>query len=399
MTGVVALIVAGGRGERFGSGVPKQYQLLSGVPMLRRAVEPFVRHPGVDRVRVVYRAADHDLYASAMAGLDLDPPVAGGDSRQESARLGLESLAPDPPGSVLIHDAARPCCPSDLIDRALEALKTAPAAVPAVPVQDTLKREAPDRPGVVAATVDRAGLYRAQTPQAFRFEAILAAHRQFAGEACTDDAAVAERAGLAVVLVPGDEANIKITTPADIRQAERGAAVAATETRTGIGFDVHRFGPGNHVMLGGIAIPHIAGLIGHSDADVALHAATDAILGAMAAGDIGSHFPPSDPRWRGAPSAHFLRHAAGLVARAGGEILHLDITIICERPKIGPYRPAMTVCIADILGLDPRRVSVKATTTERLGFTGRSEGIAAQAAATVRLPALPKAVRPDPTGP
>lgn len=388
MTDAVALIVAGGRGERLGGTVPKQYQPLAGVAMLRRAITPFLNHPRITAVRVVFRADDREHYDRAVAGLDMEPPVAGGASRQESARLGLESLAQHPPAAVLIHDAARPFCPPDLIDRTLAALALAPAAVPAVPVHDTLKRVDRDQPGRIADTVDRTGLYRVQTPQAFRYDLILAAHRRLAGEACTDDAQVAERAGLAVALVPGDEDNVKVTTPDDYRRAER-RLLAETETRTGFGFDVHRFGPGDHVMLGGIAIPHDAGLIGHSDADVALHAATDAILGAIAAGDIGSHFPPSDPRWQGAPSAGFLRHAAEMVAQAGGRIVHLDLTVICERPKIGPHRAAMAARIADILGLVPRRISIKATTTERLGFTGRGEGIAVQAAATVSMPAEP----------
>lgn len=392
MTGCTALIVAGGRGERFGGAVAKQYQSLGGQPVLRRTLRCFLAHPRVDTVRVVIRDGDRDLYDAAAAGLSLPEPVIGGRTRQESALRGLESLESLAPATVLIHDAARPLCPPEVISRVLDALATAPAAVPAVAVGDTLKRaaepteEAVQGPGagngIVSETVDRSGLWRAQTPQGFHFAAILAAHRRLAGEACTDDAAVAERAGLAVRIVAGDEDNIKITTTDDMRRAERRLA-SEYGTRTGFGFDVHRFGPGDHVMLGGLRIPHGAGLIGHSDADVALHALTDAILGAIAAGDIGTLFPPTDPQWRGADSAAFLRRAADLVSAAGGDIVHVDVTIICERPRVGPHRQAMTDRIAAILGVAPGRVSVKATTTERLGFTGRGEGIAAQAVATI----------------
>lgn len=394
MTGCTALIVAGGRGERFGGAVAKQYQSLGGQPVLRRTLRCFLAHPRVDTVRVVIRDGDRDLYDAAAAGLSLPEPVIGGRTRQESALRGLESLESLAPATVLIHDAARPLCPPEVISRVLDALATAPAAVPAVAVGDTLKRaaepteEAVQGPGagngIVSETVDRSGLWRAQTPQGFHFAAILAAHRRLAGEACTDDAAVAERAGLAVRIVAGDEDNIKITTTDDMRRAERRLA-SEYGTRTGFGFDVHRFGPGDHVMLGGLRIPHGAGLIGHSDADVALHALTDAILGAIAAGDIGTLFPPSDPQWRGADSAAFLRRAADLVSAAGGDIVHVDVTIICERPRVGPHRQAMTDRIAAILGVAPGRVSVKATTTERLGFTGRGEGIAAQAVATINV--------------
>ena len=291
---------------------------------------------------------------------------------------------------MLIHDAARPFVDAATIDRVIDALATAPAAIAALPVVDTLKRQtdgsedgAPPRS---AATVARDGLWRAQTPQGFDFAAILAAHRRFAGTALTDDAAVAECAGLAVTLVAGNEENVKLTTEEDLRRAAT-RLPPASETRIGLGFDVHRFGPGDHVMLCGVAVPHTAGLEGHSDADVGLHALTDALLGAIAAGDIGQHFPPSDPQWRGAPSARFLAHAGKLVRDAGAAIVNVDVTIICERPRIGPHREAMQDRIAAILGLPAGRVSVKATTTERLGFTGRGEGIAAQAIAGVRLPA------------
>ncbi|TWA74311.1 2-C-methyl-D-erythritol 2,4-cyclodiphosphate synthase [Azospirillum brasilense] len=379
----VALIVAAGTGQRFGAERPKQYLDLAGQPVLRRTVEAFRRHPKVSAVRVVINPAFRDLYDAAVAGLDLPEPVAGGASRQDSVRNGLEALAESAPDRVLIHDAARPLIDSATIDAVIAALDTHPAALAAVPVADTLKR---GEAGLVAGTVDRGGLWRAQTPQGFRFNDILAAHRAAAGLELTDDAAVAERAGLPVALVPAREENFKVTTPDDLTRAARALDSALSDIRTGSGFDVHRFADGDHVTLCGVRVPHTQRLDGHSDADVGLHALTDAILGALCAGDIGSHFPPSDPQWRGADSALFLKHAAELVTARGGRIAHVDVTIICERPKVGPHREAMTARIAEILGMPVDRVSVKATTTERLGFTGRGEGIAAQAMATVRLP-------------
>jgi len=384
MIDCVALVVAAGRGQRFGGTLPKQYQTLGGEPLLRRALDAFADHPRVDAVRAVIHEDDRDLYDTAVAGLDLLDPVAGGDTRQDSARAGLESLEEMAPRLVLIHDAARPFVEPGLVSRVVDALETVPAAIPAVAVHDTLKRGDSNEAPRIAATVDRRGLWRAQTPQGFRYPDILAAHRRFAGNELTDDAAVAEHAGLDVALVAGDEDNVKVTTPEDFRRVDRFLA-GTMITRVGTGFDVHRFGPGNHVMLGGVAIPHDSGLEGHSDADVALHALTDAILGAVAAGDIGTHFPPSDPQWRGAASATFLAHAADIVAKAGGRIVGVDVTIICERPRIGAHRTAMTECIASLLGVPARRVGIKGTTTERLGFTGRGEGIAAQAAATVQI--------------
>ncbi len=368
-----------------GEGLPKQYRALAGRALLWHTARAFVGHPEVGAVRVVIHPDDRDLYRAATSGLALMEPVAGGDSRQESAYRGLQSLADRPPRTVLIHDAARPFVPRDLVSRVLAALDTQPGAIPALPVRDTLKRSDDDEGGRIAVTVDRRGLWQAQTPQGFRFAEIMAAHRRFAGADLTDDAAVAERAGLAVALVAGDADNVKLTTADDFRRAERVAA-ADLEVRTGIGFDVHRFGDGDHVVLCGVDIPHDGGLEGHSDADVGLHALTDALLGAIGAGDIGSHFPPSDPRWRGAPSEIFLRRAGELVAAAGGRICNLDVTIVCERPRVAPHRQAMRERIAAILALSPERVSVKGTTTERLGFTGRGEGIAAQAIATVRVP-------------
>ncbi len=377
----IALIVAAGRGQRFGAAAPKQYVDLGGKPVLRHSLETFLRHPKVGGVRVVIHADDRALYESAAAGLTLLAPTTGGATRQESVRRGLESLKDLRPDNVLIHDAARPLIDAGLIDRMVGALERAPAAIPALPVADTVKRAAD---GHIVETLDRRNLWLAQTPQAFRYGDIMAAHLAVAGRELTDDAAVAEAAGLAVALVEGTEENFKVTTEADLRRAQQMLS-PALDVRTGSGFDVHRFGPGDKIMLCGIAVPHDHGLIGHSDADVGLHALTDAILGAIAAGDIGQHFSPSDPRWRGADSAQFLAHAASLVNARGGRILSADITLICERPKVGPHRAAMVARVAAILGLDPSRVSVKATTTEGLGFTGRGEGIAAQATASVAL--------------
>ncbi|ANC93084.2 bifunctional 2-C-methyl-D-erythritol 4-phosphate cytidylyltransferase/2-C-methyl-D-erythritol 2,4-cyclodiphosphate synthase [Azospirillum humicireducens] len=380
----IALIVAGGSGQRFGAERPKQYLDLAGKPVLRRTVEAFLRHPQVTGVQVVIDPIWREAYDAAVAGLGLPAPVAGGPSRQESVRNGLESLAADgAPDLVLIHDAARPLIDEATIGAVIAALDDRPGAIAAVPVADTLKRGAN---GSIGETVDRDGLWRAQTPQGFRFSDILEAHRAAAGLSLTDDAAVAERAGLAVALVPSKEDNFKVTTPDDLARATRAIISSLWDVRTGSGFDVHRFTDGDFVTLCGLQVPHSHGLEGHSDADVGLHALTDAILGALAAGDIGSHFPPTDPRWRGADSAKFLRHAADLVAERGGVIAHADVTIICERPKVGPHRAAMAERIAQILGIEVGRVSVKATTTEQLGFTGRREGIAAQAVATIRLP-------------
>jgi len=377
----LALVVAAGRGVRAGGGVPKQYRPLGGVPLLRRSLELFVTHPAIAGVRCVIHPDDAELYAAATAGLDLLPPVHGGATRQESVRLGLESLAGPAPDRVLIHDAARPFASAALIGAVVRALDEAAGAIPGLALADTIKRVAGDQ---VGGTVPREGLVRAQTPQGFRFAEILAAHRAARDASLTDDAAVAEAAGIPVRIVPGEEGNVKVTEPADFARAE--AWLAPTRTiRVGSGFDVHAFGPGDHVMLCGVRVPHEAGLVGHSDADVGLHALTDALLGGIADGDIGSHFPPSDPQWRGADSATFLRHAAGLVAGRGGRIENVDVTLICERPKVGPHRDAMRARIAALLDLPLDAVGVKATTTEGLGFTGRREGIAAQATATLSL--------------
>ena len=383
MIASAALIVAAGRGQRAGKGLPKQYRPIAGRPMLRHSLETFVRHAAVTAVCVVIDPDDRTFYDEAARDLELLEPVAGGATRQDSVRRGLESLAELAPERVLIHDGARPFADAALIDRVLAALDRAAGALPAIPVADTLKRGTDGR---VHSTVDRANLWRAQTPQGFRFADILAAHRAAIGQDLTDDAAVAERGGLAVALVEGDERNIKLTTVDDFARAEILASAALGDVRVGTGFDVHRFGPGDHVWLCGIRLEHTQGLMGHSDADVALHAITDAVLGALAAGDIGQHFPPSDPRWRGADSSNFLRQAAAMVVARGGRIAHVDVTIICERPKVGPHRAAMGARLAEILGIEGPRCSIKATTTEGLGFTGRGEGIAAQASVTLRLP-------------
>lgn len=381
MSETIVLVLAAGKGKRLPGDAPKQYRDLGGMPVLRHALDAFVRHGRVDAVRVVYDPADRAHYDRAASGLRLLDPVAGGAERQDSVRLGLESLAARAPARVLIHDGARPFPDAELIDRLIAALDDAPGAIAAIPVVDTLWREAS---GAVEALVPRERLWRAQTPQAFRYAEILAAHRAAAGQNLTDDAAVAQAAGLRVSLVMASEANFKITTEADLARAAR--VVAPNDIRVGTGFDVHKFGPGDAVWLCGVRVPHDAALDGHSDADVGIHAAVDALLGAIGQADIGAHFPPTDPRWKGASSDRFLAHAAALVRERGGDIRHLDVTLICERPKIGPHRDAMRARLAEILGIDVARVSVKATTTEGLGFTGRREGIAAQAAATVALP-------------
>lgn len=382
MTSRIALIVAAGRGTRFGRALPKQYAELAGLPVIRRAVLAFLDHPMIDAVRCVIHRDDMEIFAAAVGGLRLLDPVYGGETRQESVRLGLESLSTLAPDLVVIHDGARPLVERAVIDRTIQAAEGNGSAIAAVPVSDSLKRG----DGILTGSVDRAGLWRAQTPQAFAFASILAAHRTFADLDLSDDAAVAEKAGIAVAFAQGSEDNLKITGPDDLDRARRMLDGRATSVRVGQGFDVHRFGPGTSVILGGIEIPHDAGLVGHSDADVALHALTDAILGGLGDGDIGSHFPPTDPRWRGADSAIFLRHAASLVRERGGCIDHVDVTILCERPKIGPHRSAITARIAELLQIRPGSVGVKATTTEGLGFTGRREGIAAQAVATLRMP-------------
>jgi len=378
------VIVAAGRGVRAGGDMPKQYQQLGAGTVLAETLKAFSTHSGIDMIQPVIAAGDDDLFGASADGLaKLRTAVPGGDSRQDSVHAGLEALSEVKPAHVLIHDAARPFVDAATISRVLGALATNQAAIPALPVADTMKRA---EDGIITGTVERTGLWAAQTPQGFHFDAIVAAHREAAKAGrtqFTDDAAIAEWAGIDVAIVEGGAHNRKITTAGDLAAAR---AAMAADVRVGQGFDVHAFEAGRPLMLGGIEVPHDQGLKGHSDADVALHALTDAILGAIGDGDIGSHFPPSDPKWRDADSDQFLAHAGELVAARGGVIAHTDVTIVCEAPKIGPHREAMRARIAEILGIEPGRVAVKATTSEGLGFTGRREGISAHATATVRLP-------------
>jgi 2-C-methyl-D-erythritol 4-phosphate cytidylyltransferase / 2-C-methyl-D-erythritol 2,4-cyclodiphosphate synthase len=379
---VTALIVAAGSGSRMGGDVPKQYRSIGGKAVLAHAVDALAGHPRIGAVRVVIGAGQEGLAEQALDGRDVGTPFLGGATRQESVRRGLEALAAEgPPDLVLIHDAARPFCPPEVIDRLLKALKTNSAAVPALPAADTLMRGKGKQLG---ETVDRTHLNRVQTPQAFHFAQILEAHHAKAADDFSDDATLIRAALLGVVRVEGDEALNKLTLPGDFTRAERWLEARLTP-RTGLGFDVHAFAGDGPVMMGGIAVPHERGLAGHSDADVVLHALTDALLGAAGLGDIGEHFPPSDPQWKGASSDIFLAHAADLIRNAGGIIDHVDCTVICEEPKLSPHRSAMRANVARILGLPEVAVSIKATTTERLGFTGRREGIAAQAVASIRM--------------
>lgn len=371
-----AVIVAAGRGLRAGGGVPKQWRPLAGRPMVWHAMRSFAHHPAVSRLVVVVAPEE-------VALVPPDPPselVFGGATRVASVRAGLQALE----GAVdwvLIHDAARPGVSPAVIDGVLAALDAAPGAAPGLPVVDALWR---GDSGRVQGLMPRAGLYRAQTPQGFHLDAILAAHRDHDSEAA-DDVEIALAAGLEVRIVAGEERNAKVTTEADFARLERELA-DEMDVRTGTGYDVHRFGPGDRVMLCGVSVPHARGLQGHSDADVGMHAITDALYGALGDGDIGRHFPPSDPRWRGADSRIFLAHAAERAAGRGYRIANVDCTLVCERPKIGPHAAEMVAVLADILDLDPDRVGVKATTSERLGFTGREEGIAALATATLVRP-------------
>jgi 2-C-methyl-D-erythritol 4-phosphate cytidylyltransferase/2-C-methyl-D-erythritol 2,4-cyclodiphosphate synthase len=387
---IAALIVAAGRGTRAaapGSG-PKQYSVVGGKTVLAHAISAFAEHPDVSSVTVVIHADDSHLYeraASAAASAKLSTPTVGGPTRQASVLCGLESLAPSSPDVVLIHDAARPFVSQRTISNVIAALSERPAALAALPVTDTLKRASD---GIVAETIARAGLWRAQTPQGFHFAPIFAAHRKAADaglDTFTDDAAIAEWAGLDVAIVEDSSGNVKITTAEDLEVADR-QLTSTREPRTGTGFDVHRFCEGDHVWLGGVKIAHTHKLEGHSDADVVLHALTDALLGAIGDGDIGQHFPPSDPKWKGAASKLFLEDAVRRVHERGGRVGNVDITVLAEAPRVGPHRPAMQTLIGGVLGLSVDRVGIKATTTEQMGFTGRREGIAAMATATVFLP-------------
>jgi 2-C-methyl-D-erythritol 4-phosphate cytidylyltransferase/2-C-methyl-D-erythritol 2,4-cyclodiphosphate synthase len=374
---VTALIVAAGKGERAGAGLPKQYRPIGGKPVLRWAVEALARHPAVAGVRVVIGPGQHDLAAAALAGLEVGPLIEGGAERGDSVRAGLRSVTGD---AVLVHDAARPFCPPDVIDRLLAPLELFEGAAPVLAVGDTLAR-ASDR---IGEPVDRSSMVRVQTPQAFRLDALNQAYERWSGASPTDETSVLRAAGMNVAVVQGDPALDKLTTPADFRRAEEWFA-ARLIPRTGMGFDVHAFGGDGPVMLGGIAVPHPRGLSGHSDADVVLHAITDALLGAGGLGDIGEHFPPANPRWKGASSDLFLAHAAAVLRERGAFLDHVDCTIIAEEPRIGPNRDAMRSRIAEILGIAVDQVSIKATTTDGLGFTGRREGIAAQAVANIRM--------------
>jgi 2-C-methyl-D-erythritol 4-phosphate cytidylyltransferase/2-C-methyl-D-erythritol 2,4-cyclodiphosphate synthase len=386
-----ALIVAAGRGTRAATqgAPPKQYARLAGQMVLTRTLAQFCAHSQVDRVLVVIAEEHRGFYEEAARAVPdrgkLLPPVAGGAERQVSVLNGLRALETDAPDIVLIHDAARPLTPPEVISRVIEGVREHGASIAAMPVADTLKR---GQNGLIEGTVDRNGLWRAQTPQGFAYEAVRDAHEAASQThvTFTDDASIAEWAGMRVAVAIGSERNLKITSPEDMALAESLIA-QATETRVGSGFDVHGFGPGDTVWLCGVPIAHERGLTGHSDADVGLHALTDAILGAVGEGDIGALFPPTDPQWRGAASRIFLERAAEEVARRGGRIVNSDVTLICEEPKIGPHREAMRAAIAEILGLPLARISVKATTSEKLGFTGRREGIAAMATVSVALPA------------
>jgi 2-C-methyl-D-erythritol 4-phosphate cytidylyltransferase/2-C-methyl-D-erythritol 2,4-cyclodiphosphate synthase len=374
-----AVIVAAGSGSRAGGETPKQWRGLAGKPVARWSLEALLA-AGAEAVAVVIPPGDEARAANAFAGLSGWSLVAGGAERTDSVRAGLAAL-PGAAEAVLIHDAARPLLAKAHVDALLAALESADGALPALPVGDTLKRAQGDG----LATVPREGLFRAQTPQAFRRAALLAAYDAWpAGAAATDDAAVVEAAGGRVTLTPGDPMLMKLTYAEDFPMAERFAG-AMRSVRTGFGYDAHRWGPGEAVWLCGVEIAHDHTLVGHSDADAGLHALTDAILGAIGEGDIGDHFPPTDPQWKGAPSDLFLRHAAGLVRARGGRILNVDVTLVCERPKIKPHRAAMKARLAEILEIEEDRVSVKATTTEGMGFTGREEGLAAQAVATVEI--------------
>ena len=387
MAQVAAVVVAAGQGLRAGGEIPKQFRRIAGETLLERALSVFAEASDVTFVQPVIRPDDVALVRRLTRGMNVLEPVAGGATRQASVRAGLEALVSCTPDIVLVHDAARPFASASLITRAIAAAEKTGAAIPALPVTDTVKRI--DNAGTIEATLDRNSIRLVQTPQAFAFPVLFDAHRRALAQGrddFTDDAALAEWAGIKVSVFAGEPGNIKFTTPEDFARAEAIQSAGLGDVRTGSGLDVHAFGPGDHVTLGGIRIPHAQALTGHSDADVALHALTDAILGALADGDIGAHFPPSDPQWRGASSDRFLTFAVERVRARGGRIAHLDLTIVCEAPRIGEHRDRMRANIANLAGIGIARVGVKATTSEKLGFTGRGEGIAAYATATIRLP-------------
>ncbi|HEX6217829.1 MAG TPA: bifunctional 2-C-methyl-D-erythritol 4-phosphate cytidylyltransferase/2-C-methyl-D-erythritol 2,4-cyclodiphosphate synthase [Sphingomicrobium sp.] len=372
-----ALIVAAGRGTRVGGDIPKQFRNVGGKPVLRWAVEALQRHPAVRSITVAVGDGQQDRAEQVLGGMERVNFVTGGAERADSVRAGLAVAGGD---AILVHDAARPFCPPPVIDRLVQSLEFFEGAAPVLAVGDTLART----DGELRDAVDRTGLVRVQTPQAFRLAALRDAYQRWTGPSPTDETTVVRAAGMRVAAIEGDAALEKLTTPADFERAEAMLA-ARFVARTGMGYDVHRFDGEGPIMLGGLAIPHSRGLAGHSDADVVLHAITDALLGASGLGDIGEHFPPSDPQWKGAGSDLFLAHAASLISDLGGMIDHVDCTVICEEPKIGPHRSTMRERVAAILGLPISRVSIKATTTEGLGFTGRREGIAAQAVASIRM--------------
>ena len=383
---VAALILAAGQGSRAGTDIPKQFRQIGGKAVLAHSVEAFARHPAVGAVYLVIGSGQQETVRTMIGDGQVTAIIQGADSRRGSVRAGLEAIAATGGADrVLIHDAARPFLSPSMIDQLLAALEQAPGAFPALPVADTLVKSTDHMAGDI---VDRSGLYRVQTPQAFHFESIIRAHRAWdSSREATDDAQMLREAGHDVLMVPGDERLEKLTYPQDFARAEAQLASCRT-TRVGMGYDVHRLAADEELWLCGVQVPHDRGLAGHSDADVAIHAIVDALLGALSEGDIGSHFPPSDPQWRGAASSRFLEYAANRVTERGGRMEHIDVTIICEAPKIGPHRDAMRQRISEILAIPLERVSVKATTTERLGFAGRREGIAAQAVATISLPAL-----------
>ena len=386
MVKCAVLIVAAGRGHRFGGEMPKQYRTLGDRMVLRRSLATFCAHPSVSCVRAVIHPDDLPLYQSAAADLPVLEPTFGGATRQDSVRLGLESLERENPDIVLIHDGARPFVDFGVINRVLMQVKSGQGAIPALPVTDTLKAGKDENGNIVITrTVDRSALYRVQTPQAFPYREILAAHEAVRGQELTDDAGVAEQAGMKIVLTTGSEDNFKITTQEDLKRAEILLKGKDDEIRTATGFDVHKFTEGTFVTLCGVQVPHDQKLEGHSDADVGLHALTDALFGAIGSGDIGLHFPPSDNKWKGADSAVFLKYAVHLINGLGGKILNADVTFICERPKIGAYRLAMIERLSELLDISASHISIKATTTEQLGFTGREEGIAAQACVSVKM--------------
>ncbi|MEM7122627.1 MAG: bifunctional 2-C-methyl-D-erythritol 4-phosphate cytidylyltransferase/2-C-methyl-D-erythritol 2,4-cyclodiphosphate synthase [Pseudomonadota bacterium] len=382
MPSTVALIVAAGRGERAGSDLPKQYADIAGKPLLSWTLGAFHDHPAIDGVRVVIDPAWRDQYDRAVDGLDLGPPIDGGATRQASVAAGLEALTDHAPGNVLIHDAARPFVSANLIQRVVDALATDRAVLPGLAVPDTLKR---CETGIVVATEPRDGLWAAQTPQGFHFDAILEAHRQATGQALTDDAAVAEAAGMTVRMIEGAVDNTKITTPDDLERAR--SSLGRREIRTGMGFDVHAFTDGAHVTLCGIDVPHTHGLAGNSDADVGLHVLIDAIFGALGTGDLGTHFPPNDTTWHGRPSSDLLAVAVAMMKERDARLINADITLICERPRLARHQPVMRERVASLLDAPLSRINVKVTSTDGLGFAGRGEGIAGSAVVTMDLPA------------